>query len=206
MQGEKMKIAIILGSTRPGRQTDRMAMWVRNSLTGNEGVEATLLDLSDYDMPFFNEPVSPKYNPDRQPTGVVKRWLDTLSSFDAYIIVTPEYNHSIPAVLKNALDYTDFQVAKKPFAIVSHGSAGGARAAAHLKNIISEINGMVISKNIAFAHRVGENFDEHGNITNQAMKDPQHGPEASLKHVINELAWYSDALAKARSTNSGVTG
>lgn len=194
-----MKTAVILGSTREGRQTDRMAKWVMKALADTDGVETELLDLRDYDLPFFNEPVSPKFNPDRQPSGEVKRWLDKLASFDSYIIVTPEYNHSIPGVLKNALDFTDYQVARKPFAIVSHGSAGGARGTAHLKGIISEIRGMVISQNVAFTHRVSESFDDDGTI-HAEYADPEVGPVANLRTSISELQWYSDALATARKT------
>lgn len=194
-----MKIAVILGSTRPGRQTDRMAQWVMNELKQGKGVQAELLDLRDYDLPLFNEPVSPKFNPNRQPTGVVKKWLDKLSSFEAYIIVTPEYNHSIPAVLKNALDYTGYEVARKPFAIVSHGTAGGARAAAHLKGVISEIRGMVISPGVAFTHRVGENFDEDGTI-NETFAKAEYGPVTNLHALIEELQWYARALTAARKT------
>lgn len=194
-----MKVGVILGSTRPGRQTDRMAQWVMNELKKDNAINAELLDLRDYDLPLFNEPVSPKFNPNRQPTGVVKKWLDKLSSFEAYIIVTPEYNHSIPAVLKNALDYTGYEVARKPFAIVSHGTAGGARAAAHLKGVISEIRGMVISPGVAFTHRVGENFDEHGTISETFAK-AEHGPVTNLHALIEELQWYARVLTVGRKT------
>jgi len=193
-----MKVAVILGTIRQGRHTEKLAKWVLANASSREGVEVELLDLADYPLPFFEEPVSPKYNPDRQPSPEAKKWLDKLAQFDAYVVVTPEYNHSIPGVLKNALDYTDFQVMRKPFALVTHGTAGGARAAAHLKDILSEIRGMVISTNVALTMRVSEVFDEHGTLAEEIAAQ-EYGPTASLSNTLDELTWYSNALAAARA-------
>lgn len=187
-----------MGSVREGRHTEKLAKWVVDQAKQQKDIEVELLDLKDYPMPYFDEPVSPKYNPNRQPAPEAKKWLDNLAEQDAYIIVTPEYNHSIPGVLKNALDYTDLQVAKKPFAIVSHGSAGGARAAGHLKHIISEIRGMVISTNLALTMRVSEVFDEKGTLAEE-VSDQEYGPKTILHNSMAELKWYSDALATARA-------
>lgn len=193
-----MKTAVILGTVRKGRHTEKLAKWVVNQAEQREGMEVELLDLADYPLPFFEEPVSPKFNPDRQPVPEAQKWLDKLAEFDSYIIVTPEYNHSIPGVLKNALDYTDFQVIRKPVAIVSHGSAGGARAAAHLKAIISEIRGVPMSANMALTMRVSEVFDENGTLAEE-IDSQEHGPKDILANVLNDLTWYSDALAAARA-------
>ncbi|HVC36727.1 MAG TPA: NAD(P)H-dependent oxidoreductase [Candidatus Dormibacteraeota bacterium] len=192
-----MKLAIILGSTRPQRQTSKLAAWVFNKAQKMPSIEAEMLDLQDYPLPFFDEPMSPRYNPKRQLSAAAQKWLTKLESFDAYIIVTPEYNHSIPAVLKNALDYIDWQISKKPLAIVSHGSAGGARAAGHLKQIISENRGVAISSNLALTMRIGEIFDENGTLAEEVAKQP-HGPETVLQNLLQELQWYSDALLSAR--------
>lgn len=193
-----MKLAVILASIREGRATERMAKWVMEAAKNLPDTDVELVDLRDYPMPFFSEPVSPKFNPDRHPDPIAKKWLDKLSEQDAYLIVTPEYNHSIPGVLKNALDYPDFQVAKKPFAIVSHGSTGGGRAQAHLKGIISEIRGIVISQAVSFTMRVSEKFSEDGKLDKE-LAALEHGPQTSLNNVLNELKWYSDALSTARS-------
>lgn len=192
-----MKLAVILGTVRQGRHTEKLAKWVVDNAKDLPDTEVELLDLKDYPMPFFDEPVSPKFNPDRHPKPEVKKWLDKLAEKDAYVVVTPEYNHSIPGVLKNALDYPDFQLAKKPFAIVSHGSAGGARAASHLKHIISEARGVAISTNVAITMRVSEVFDEDGSLAEE-ISSKDHGPHTSLEASLKELKWYSDALATAR--------
>lgn len=192
-----MKIGVILGTIREGRLSERLAIWVVDNVKKLKNVDVELLDLRDYPMPFFNEPRSPKYNPDRQTNKIAKTWLNKLNEQDAYIIVTPEYNHSMTGVLKNALDYTDWQVSKKPFAIVSHGSAGGARAAAHIKNVISEIRGIVISSNLAITMRVGDIFDEKGTLSVEVAKQ-EYGPHVTLHNMLEELIWYAAALKAAK--------
>ncbi|HYH36387.1 MAG TPA: NAD(P)H-dependent oxidoreductase, partial [Candidatus Saccharimonadales bacterium] len=99
-----MKLGIIIGTTRQNRQTLKQAKWVFKGAEQMKDVEQELVDLKDYPMPFFDEPISPRYNPDREIDPAAVPWLKKLESFDAYVFVTAEYNHSIPGVLKNALD------------------------------------------------------------------------------------------------------
>ena len=189
-------IAVITGTTRNARQTPKQALWVQKALEAKEGVTVTALDLRDFPMPFFDEPVSPRYNPDRAPEGAVKAWLDALSQADAYVVVTPEYNHSIPGVLKNAFDYVGFEMNQKPSAIVSHGSVGGARAAMHLKEILSESKTVPIPEFVAF-HGVSEGIDDEGKLSEELKANP-YGPQAALTGLVDSLVWYTEALKAAR--------
>lgn len=191
-----MKLGIIVGTTRQARQTPKQAQWVANAAQQLEGVEVEMIDLADYPMPFFEEPVSPRYNPSRQIDPTAKKWLDKLAQQDAYVFVTPEYNHSIPGVLKNAFDYLDWQMVKKPAAIVSHGTVGGARAAMHLKEILSEGKAVPIPSFVAF-HGISEALDDDGNISEEIKANP-YGPQGALDGLLAELKWYSDALSVAR--------
>jgi NAD(P)H-dependent FMN reductase len=191
-----MKLAVILGSTRQGRQTEKLALWVVNAAAQIEDVEVELIDLADYPMPFFAEPVSPRYNPAREIDAVAQKWLARLDAADAYVFVTPEYNHSISGVLKNAFDYIDWQLKHKPAAIVAHGAVGGARAAMHLKEIISESKAVPIPSTVTF-HGVSDGIDEAG-IISQALQLNPYGPQTALDNLLAELKWYSDALAAAR--------
>lgn len=192
-----MKLAIILGATREGRHSDKVAKWVVAEAAKLDDVSVELLDLIDYPMPFFDEAISPQFNQDRKPIPAVKKWLDKVGEFDAYIVVTPEYSHSIPAVLKNAFDFTDFQFKRKPFAIVSHGTVGGARAAEHLKAIIFRCLGFVIPAAVALTMRVSETFDQNGTLSEEVANQP-YGPVTALNAVFAELKWFSDAVAPAR--------
>jgi NAD(P)H-dependent FMN reductase len=191
-----MKLGIIVGTTREGRQTLKQAKWVAATAKQLEDVEVELIDLADYPMPFFAEPISPRYNPDRTVDLAAQKYLDKLAEQDAYVFVTPEYNHSIPGVLKNSFDYLDWQMVKKPAGIVSHGTVGGARAAMHLKEIISEAQAVPMSKFVAF-HGVSEEVDDDGNIS-EAVKSNPYGPQGQLDGLLEELVWYGEALKNAR--------
>jgi NAD(P)H-dependent FMN reductase len=193
-----LKLAIIIGTTRQQRQTPKQAQWVYNAASKMQGVEPEIVDLKDYPMPFFDEPKSPRYNPDRDIDPVAQKWLKKLEEFDAYFFVTAEYNHSIPAVLKNATDYITWEIQRKPAAIASHGSAGGARAQIQLKVILSESRAVPIPIPTPLAMaQMSEKIDEEGNLTPELAK-AEHGPQAALENTLDDLKWYSDALAAAR--------
>jgi NAD(P)H-dependent FMN reductase len=191
-----MKLAVIVGTTRPNRQTFKQAKWVVAGASEIEDIDVELVDLKDYPMPFFNEPVSPRYNPDRKISVEAKPWLDKLTEFDAYVFVTAEYNHSIPAELKNALDYSTWEMNRKPVAVVSHGSAGGVRAATDLKEVLSESKAVPIPNFVAMLG-MSELIDEEGNLGEAVIANP-YGPQATLTKLLEELQWYSNALTAAR--------
>ncbi|HET7629856.1 MAG TPA: NAD(P)H-dependent oxidoreductase [Candidatus Saccharimonadales bacterium] len=188
-----MKVQVIVGSTRPGRVSDRIAKWVVNHANQLDGVDAELVDLKDYDLPMLDEPISPQYNPERQPNDEAKRWLDKLGEADGYVLVTPEYNRSYPAVLKNALDYVDFQLKRKPVALVAHGSTGGAQAVAHLRGVIPGLQSFTVPSATFLVGRAGLMFDEDGNLDKSVQ-----GPQVALENTLDELTWYAEALASAR--------
>jgi len=192
-----MKLAVITGSTRSGRKTINQSLWITKTASSKDGLEVEHIDLKDYPMPFFNEPVSPRFNPERQIDPQVKIWLDKISEFDAYIFVTPEYNHSITGELKNAIDYITWEIMRKPVAIASHGTVGGARAAVHLKEILSESRAVVIPSASAIAH-MSNIIDEEGNLDPEVAAQT-YGPKTQLDGVLDELKWYSDALSAARA-------
>lgn len=194
-----MKVLIVIGTVRQNRTTPKLARWLENNAKALKDVEVEVVDLKDYPMPFFEEPVSPRYNPDRKPDETVMKWLDKVTWADAYIMVTPEYNHSIPGVLKNALDHIDWQANRKPSTIASHGTVGGARAAMHLKEVLSESKTVPIQNHVAF-HGM-ENIDEQGNLSEEIKSQP-YGPQTALEATLAELKWYSDALSTARLKES----
>jgi len=194
-----MKLAVIIGATRQGRKTEQQAKWAFNSAQRLEEVEAELIDLRDYPMPFFDEPVSPRYNPDRKIDPAVKPWLAKLEEFDAYLFVTPEYNHSITGVLKNALDYVTWEFLHKPAAVISHGANGGARAMTDLKEILSESRAVIVpSASSMSMSGMSETIDENGNLSEAAKANP-YGPQSGLDALLTDLKWYSDALSVARA-------
>lgn len=191
-----MKLGIVIGTSRKGRQSLKQAVWVEKAAGKLEDVEVEVIDLQDYPLPFFDEAISPRYNPERKVSPEVQKFLDAMDRQDAYVFVTPEYNHSIPAVLKNAFDYMTWEMNRKPAAIVSHGTVGGARAALHLKEIISEGQAVPIPKFVALPH-MSNLIDEQGNLSEELKANP-YGPQATLEAMLDELVWYGQALKAAR--------
>jgi NAD(P)H-dependent FMN reductase len=190
------KIAVIVGSTREGRSTDKLAAWVAKEV--NEQAEGEVLDLRDYPMPFFDEAISPRYNPERKPEPRVKKWLDKLAEFDGYVLVTPEYNRTTSAVLKNALDVLDYQLEQKPVALVAHGTSGGAQAVASLRMALPGVGAVSVPQALFFTDKVADAIDEQGMLSAELLEKP-YGPQTGLQGLIGSLKWYADALAAARS-------
>jgi NAD(P)H-dependent FMN reductase len=195
-----MKIQVIVASTRPGRIGDRVGKWVADMAAVHPGFEVELVDLADYPLPHFDEAVSPRYNPSREPNVAARRWLAKIGAADGYVVVTPEYNHSFPGILKDAIDYADFQLQKKPVAIVSYGTVGGARAAEQLKLVLIEAKAAVVPEALALIGVKGI-VDEAGRYTG----DKDYGPATQLRHNLNELSWWADALKAGRENKSAVT-
>lgn len=192
-----MKVQVIVGSTRPERQTDKLAKWVANHAGKLEDAEVEIVDLRDYDLPLLDEPISPQYNPERKPNPIAQKWLDKLAEADAFVLVTPEYNRSTSAVLKNALDYVDYQLQNKPVGLVAHGSSGGGQAVGHLRGIVPGLLTVTVPQAVYFAHRVSEVVSEEGEIADELANKPG-GPKSALDGMLASLKWYSDALAAKR--------
>jgi NAD(P)H-dependent FMN reductase len=172
-----------------------LAKWVANELGKHADVE--VLDLLDYPMPFLNEPMSPRYNSDRQPTPEVKKWLDKVGTFDGFALVTPEYNRSTSAVLKNAIDVLDFQMEQKPVALVGHGSTGGAQAVANLRMALPGVGAVTVPQALFFSDHLAESIDDAGELKDDIKQRP-YGPQSQLEMQSKSLVWYADALAQAR--------
>jgi len=189
------KIAVIIGSIRQGRVSANLAKWVAAEVA--KVADTEIVDLRDYPLPFFDEAMSPRFNPNRTPTPEVKKWLDKIAEFDGYVIVTPEYNRSIPGVLKNALDTLGHETTNKPVAIASHGSVGGAQANASLR-ITLPGNGIVVIPNaVFFTDKVGETIDEEGVLQAELREGPM-SPQARLEDLATGIVAYADALKAMR--------
>lgn len=192
------KIAVIVGSTRQGRQTDRLATWVARELEGKAEVE--VVDLRDYPMPFLDEAISPRYNPERKPDADTKKWLDTVSTYDGYVMVTPEYNRSISAVLKNAIDVLAYEMQDKPVALVAHGSSGGGQAVANLRIALPGVGAITIPEALFFTDRVADAISDDGTLKKEIAERP-YGPQVQLTSQLAKLVWYTEALVAAKKQN-----
>ena len=132
-----LKVAIILGSTRPGRNGEAVARWVHDIARTRRDADFELIDISDYNLPLLDEPIPPSMGQYMHPH--TEAWSAKIASFDAYVFVTPEYNHSTSGALKNAIDYLYKEWNNKAAGFVSYGSAMGVRAVEHLRLIMAEL-------------------------------------------------------------------
>ncbi len=186
-------ISVIVGSTRQGRFSERPAQWIFQKLKSQD-IGARLLDLKDYPMPFFDQPVPPAM-PGRQPYEheVVKKWTAEIARSDGFIIVAPEYNYGPSAVLKNALDWVYGEWNRKPVAFVSYGSALGARSVQQLRETAIELQMAPIRHSVhipvakLWAHFQGGDVE-----AGFAQLD------APAKTMIDDLLWWTAALKTAR--------
>jgi NAD(P)H-dependent FMN reductase len=158
-----MKIAVILGSTRKGRSGERVAKLVVNQASAVSGWQVELLDLAELKLPMYEEATMPSMMNGVFEDASVKLWSDKIAEADAFIFVTAEYNHSIPAPLKNAIDWLFSEWDNKAGGIVSYSNSlyGGARATEHLRNILNEM-GIAVVKTATSIGTVGTVVSEDG--------------------------------------------
>ncbi|MBI2097733.1 MAG: NAD(P)H-dependent oxidoreductase [Candidatus Vogelbacteria bacterium] len=192
-----MKIKIIVGSTRQNRFSEKPARWIYEKTKNTDDVETELLDLRDYPMPFFDEPVSPTMNKNGYPNETVKAWAQRIGEADGYIVVTPEYNHGYPAVLKNAMDYVYKEWNNKPIGFVSYGSVGGARSIEQLRQVAVELQ-MAPIRSAIHIPSFWMMLDAKGNLKEKAFDSLEGG----AKKFLEQLLWWARALKNARNAIS----
>jgi NAD(P)H-dependent FMN reductase len=192
------RLQIIIGSTRPTRAADRVAPWVIDRARAHGKFDVEVLDLRDWPLPMFGEHLGtigdfqdPMYS-----APIVKRWNQKIKEADAYLVVTPEYNHSVPGVLKNAIDsvFVSFAARNKPQAVVGYsgGLAGGVRAIEHLAQIAVEAE-IVPLRSSVIIPQVAEAFDANGKPVNRLT-------DISLRVLLDDLAWWAGVLKQARAS------
>jgi len=184
-----LRIAIILGSTRPGRKTELVARWVLDHARQRGDAEYELVDIAEFDLPLLDEPIPPsqhKYSKDH-----TKRWSEKIASFDGYVFVTPEYNHSTSGALKNAIDFLYSEWNNKAAGFVSFGSSGGTRAVEHLRLIMGELQIADVRSQVALS--LFTDFENFSTFKPQALH------EKSLKSMLDQLIAWSGAMKTVRA-------
>jgi NAD(P)H-dependent FMN reductase len=186
------ELAIVIGSVREGRFGPVAASWVAAQAAAHGGFDVKVVDLADYEIPLSLPAASPKYAGDAYPRPAGLAELTTrLAAADAFILVTPEYNHSYPASLKAAIDWHFTQWTAKPVAFVSYGgAAGGRHAVLHLENVLTELHAVTIRDGLAFPNY-------YVNWAEGQPADPSAAGYA--KTLLDQLAWWAAALRAARA-------
>jgi NAD(P)H-dependent FMN reductase len=186
-----IKIAIILGSTRPGRNGEAVAKWVHQVAKKRSDAEFELVDVKDFDLPLLDEPLSPMMGQYSKPHTRI--WAAKIASFDAYVFVTPEYNHGIPGALKNAIDFLFAEWNNKAAGFVSYGSVSGARAVEQLRLVLAEVRMATVRNQVLLSM-----FTDFENFS---VFKPDSRKEASINEMLDELIAWGDALKTLRKTS-----
>ncbi|MGN6547155.1 MAG: NADPH-dependent FMN reductase [Aureliella sp.] len=187
-----IKIAIIIGTTRPERVGESVGRWVYELAQKRKDAEFELIDLRDYNLPLLDEPIPPsqgKYSKEH-----TKRWGAKIDSFDGFVFVTAEYNHGIPGALKNALDFVYREWNNKAAGFVGYGSAGGTRAVESLRLVMGELQVADVRAQVALSL-----FSDFENYTT-FKPDPRH--EKSLSTVFDQVIAWSGAMKTLREKSA----
>src|SRR4051812_43692812 len=183
------RIGIILGSTPPNPNGEQVAEWMYEVASQRGDAQFELIDLRDFPLPHLDEPLPPtlgQYQNDH-----TKEWAAKIASFDGFVMVTPEYNHSVSGVLKNAIDYLYAEWNNKAVGIVSYGGVGGARAAEHLRLIAGELQMADVRQQVALS--IITEFE------NYSVFKPGEYNTAALDILLDQVVAWSTALAPLRT-------
>lgn len=201
MSSPPLRLAIVVGSTRPGRNGAAVGQWVLDTVRSVDAVElyagenteplfvVELVDLATLNLPMLDEPVPPLYASYSQPH--TKAWSATVASYDAFLFVTPEYNHSVSPALANAISYLYKEWNNKAAGFVSYGgAAGGVRAVEHLRNILAELEVATVRNQVAL--NLYDDFVQFKEFKPRA----QH--RGALVSVLKQLHAWAGAMRQVR--------
>src|SRR3979411_2426746 len=190
-----LRIAVIIGSTRPGRKGEAVAKWVYEIAQKRSDAEFELVDIKDFNLPLLDEPVPPIMGQYSKPHTRV--WAAKIDSFDSYVFVTPEYNHGISGALKNAIDFLFAEWNNKAAGFVSYGGVSGARAVEQLRLVLAELQIATVRNQVLLSM-----FTDFENFS---CFKPDSRKEASVNEMLDELIAWGGALKTLRKT-SGAKG
>ena len=191
-----MRIGVIIGSTRRGRKGAQVASWVATAAekadaATTSGATFELIDISEHNLGFFEDDQHPAMANKQYSNPATQAWSDVIDAYDAFIFVTPEYNHSVPASMKNAFDMLFAEWAHKPVGFVGYGAAGGIRAVEHWRAIVANVYMLDARQQLSF-------FLETDFVDNTLMPNPVL--ETNLAALVEELVTLTQASKTLRAT------
>ena len=196
-----LKVAMIVGSTRPNRFSDVPAKWLVEGASRRSDLQLTVLDLRDAGLPFLNEPAPPSYTGGAYTEPAADAWRKRIGAFDAFIATVAEYNHGPTAVLKNAFDSAFVEWQRKPIAFVGYGGVGAARAIENLRGTVIELQMAPIRHEVNIAMepflailQQGRSLDDYDYLVQ------------SRELMLDQLVWWGEALKMAREKISAQSG
>ncbi|MYW04008.1 NAD(P)H-dependent oxidoreductase [Streptomyces sp. SID3343] len=185
-----IKVGIVIASTRPGRVGEDVGRWVLDVARRHAGAHYELVDLRDYDLPQLDEPIPALMGGYSQPHTI--RWANKVGSLDAFVFVTPEYNHGVPGALKNALDFVYAEWVDKAAGFVGYGMEGAGRAIAHLRNTMAALGIADVRHHAALLM--------HHDFVDFTKLAPQPHQEDAVVAVLDDVIAWGTALRPLRQT------
>ena len=187
-----IRIAVIAGSTRPGRKSLDVGRWALETAGRPGCVELELVDLAEHPLPLLDEGLPPRFQQYENP--LVWAWSRTIDAFDGFVVVTPEYNHAPPAVLKNAVDWLYNEWNDKAIGFVGYGVLGGARAVEQLRLVSGELQLADVRTQVGLS--LFDDFEEYTRFA------PRELHAAQLSALVDEVATWAGALRAVRAAKA----
>jgi NAD(P)H-dependent FMN reductase len=182
------RIAIIIGSTRPGRNGEAVARWVHEIASKRSDAEYELVDIAEFNLPLLDEPVPPSMG--QYTKEHTKAWSAKIASFDGFVFVTPEYNHATSGALKNAIDFLSKEWNNKAAGFVGYGSVGGSRAVENLRLILSELQIAHVRNQVALS--LFTDFENFSVFKPASLHEPM------VNDMLDQVVAWSGALKPLR--------
>ena len=190
-----LRIAIIIGSTRPGRKAEAVARWAHEIAQKRSDAKFELVDIKDFNLPLLDEPMPPsmgQYTHDH-----TKRWSEKIASFDGYVFVTPEYNHATSGALKNAIDFLHAEWVNKPAGFIGYGGASGARAIENLRLIMGELQVATVRAQVGLS--MFTDFEKF------SIFKPASSQENAINSMLDQVIAWGGALKTLREKQAQST-
>jgi len=187
-----LNVAIIIGSTRPGRKAEAVARWVYDIAAKRSDASFEVVDIAAFDLPLLDEAFPPSMNQYSKPH--TRAWAAKIAPFDAFVFVTPEYNHSTSGALKNAIDFLFREWNDKAAGFVGYGAVGGARAVEHLRLVMGEIKVADVRAQVALS--MYTDFENFSTFT------PRPRQEAAVNAMLDDLVAWGQALQTMRTRST----
>jgi len=184
-----LKIAIIIGSTRPGRKGDAVGKWAYDIARKRNDAEFELVDIADFNLPLLDEPVPPMFG--QYSHDHTRAWSAKISSFDGYVFVTPEYNHGTSAALKNAIDFLYHEWNNKAAGFIAYGGAMGVRAVENLRLVMAEMQVATVRAQVGLSL-----FTDFENFT---VFKPAETQQKNVTGMLDQVIAWSGALKPLRN-------
>ncbi|WP_329554996.1 NAD(P)H-dependent oxidoreductase [Streptomyces sp. NBC_00696] len=183
---QPLNVTVVIGSNRHGRFGPVVADWLLTHVRDHPDLSLQVVDVADTGH------LPTTLAPTPEATTALAGITPKLASADAFVVLTPEYNHSFPAGLKNLIDWHFTEWRAKPVALVSYGGlAGGLRAVEHLRQVFAELHAVTVRDTVSF-HNAGASFDDEGRLKDATA------PDAAAKAMLDQLVWWGRALRDAR--------